>query len=266
MKSSLELSLEQELFSLLDRKALEVARIISDDEEINAWQEFANTVSIRRLGYNDHGPVHMRKVAVNSMKMFNILTGQGIVPNIVKEGSGGLEDSRIAVLLASFLHDIGMSVGRHNHEISSFTLAAAIIDRVLQAVFPDDLMRRVVIKSVALESILGHMTEYPVTTLEAGIVLIADGCDMEKGRSRIPLLLRQESRMGDIHKYSSSAIETVSIEKGEEKPLKITVEMTASVGFFQVEEILMGKIMASTVKPYIELYAYVAGRDVKRYL
>ena len=97
--------------------------------------------------------------------------------------------------------------------------------------FPDDLMRRVVIKSVALESILGHMTEYPVTTLEAGIVLIADGCDMEKGRSRIPLLLRQESRMGDIHKYSSSAIETVSIEKGEEKPLKITVEMTASVGF-----------------------------------
>ena len=37
--------------------------------------------------------------------------------------------------------------------------------------------------------------------------------------------------MGDIHKYSSSAIETVSIEKGEEKPLKITVEMTASVGF-----------------------------------
>ena len=180
MKSSLELSLEQELFSLLDRKALEVARIISDDEEINAWQEFANTVSIRRLGYNDHGPVHMRKVAVNSMKMFNILTGQGIVPNIVKEGSGGLEDSRIAVLLASFLHDIGMSVGRHNHEISSFTLAAAIIDRVLQAVFPDDLMRRVVIKSVALESILGHMTG--LSRHNPGrIVLIIDSCDMEKG-------------------------------------------------------------------------------------
>ncbi len=44
----------------------------------------------------------MRKVAVNAMKMFNILTEQGIVPNIVKEGSGTLEDSRIAVLLASF--------------------------------------------------------------------------------------------------------------------------------------------------------------------
>jgi len=266
MKSSLELTMERELASLLDGKALEVARFIWDDEEINAWQEYANTVSIRRLGFNDHGPVHMRKVAVNAMKMFNILTGQCIVPNIVKEGSATLEDSRIAVLLASFLHDIGMSVGRHNHETSSYMMAIPIIDRVIQAVFPDELMRRVVIKAVALEGILGHMTQHPITTLEAGIVLIADGCDMEKGRSRIPLLMNQVSRVGDIHKYSSSAIESVSIEKGEEKPLKITVKMTASVGFFQVEEILMRKIMASTVKPYIELYAYVIGRDVKRYL
>ena len=65
-------------------------------------------------------------------------------------------------------------------------MATPIIDRILRAVFPDELMRRVVIKAVALESILGHMTQHPITTLEAGIVLIADGCDMEKGRSRIP--------------------------------------------------------------------------------
>ena len=168
MKSSLELSMERDLALLLDGKALEAARLIWDDEEIHAWQEYANTVSIRRLGFNDHGPVHMRKVAVNAMKMFNILTEQGIVPNIVKEGSGTLEDSRIAVLLASFLHDIGMSAGRHNHETSSYMMATPIIDRILQAVFPDELMRRVVIKAVALESILGHMTQHPITTLEAG--------------------------------------------------------------------------------------------------
>ena len=42
--------------------------------------------------------------------------------------------------------------------------------------------------------------------------------------------------------------------------------MTASVGFFQVEEVLIGKIMASTIKQYIELYANVIGRDTKRYL
>ena len=110
------------------------------------------------------------------------------------------------------------------------------------------------------------MTYHAITSLEAGIILVADGCDMEKGRSRIPMLINQESRVGDIHKYSSSSVESVTISKGTEKPIKISVEMTASVGFFQVEEILIGKIMASTIKEFIELYANVIGRDTKRYL
>lgn len=266
MKSPYEQNLENELFSLLDGKSLEIARFISSDEEIHGWQELANAVSIRRLGYNDHGPVHMRKVAINAMKMFNILKEAGIRTSIVKEDTGSEEDSRIAVLLAAFLHDIGMSVGRQNHEISSFVLADRIIDRVLDSVLKGQLLRQLTIRSVALEGIMGHMTHHTISSLEAGIILVADGCDMEKGRSRIPMLISQESRVGDIHKYSSSSIEKVSIEKGQEKPIKIAVEMTASVGFFQVEEVLIGKIMASTIKQHIELYANVIGRDVKRYM
>ena len=266
MKSSYELSLEQTLCEMLSGEALEAARFITTDEEINHWQELSNAVSIRRLGFNDHGPVHMRKVAINAMNMFNILKEEGIHPSIVKEETGSYEDSRIAVLLASFLHDIGMSVGRQNHEISSFVLAERIIDRVLNTVLPKQLLRQITIKSVAMEGIIGHMTHHAISSLEAGIILVADGCDMEKGRSRIPMLINNESRVGDIHKYSSSSVEKVTIEKGSEKPIKISIEMSASVGFFQVEEVLIGKIMASTIKQYIELYANVIGRDIKRYL
>lgn len=266
MKSPLEMSLDKELCGMLAGKALEVATLILNDEEIHSYQELANTVSIKRMGFNDHGPVHMRKVTVNAMKMFEILTEAGIQPNLVKEDIGTVEDSRIAVLLASFLHDIGMSVGRQSHEMSSFILANNIVDRILKVTFPEQLTKQIIIKSTCLEGIMGHMTHHAIHSLEAGIILIADGCDMEKGRARIPMLINQESRVGDIHKYSSSAIEKVTIEKGDEKPLKISVEMSASVGFFQVEEILIGKIMASTVKKYIELYAFVTGREVKRYI
>jgi metal-dependent HD superfamily phosphatase/phosphodiesterase len=266
MKSPYELNLEQELFSLLSGNTLEAARLISADEEIHGWQELANAVSIRRLGFNDHGPVHMRKVTINAMRMFNLLREADIQPSIVKEDTGSEEDSRIAVLLAAFLHDIGMSVGRHNHEVSSFVLAERIIDRVLQTVLPGQLMRQIIIKSVAMEGIMGHMTHHAISSLEAGIILVADGCDMEKGRSRIPMLIKSESRVGDIHKYSSASVERVTIEKGSEKPIKISIEMSASVGYFQVEEVLIGKISASTIKPYIELYANVIGRDVNRYL
>jgi metal-dependent HD superfamily phosphatase/phosphodiesterase len=266
MKSPFEQNLEQELFSMLSGDALEVARFISSDEEIHGFQELANAVSIRRLGFNDHGPVHMRKVAINAMKMFDLLKGAGIRTSIVKEDSGSEEDSRIAVLLAAFLHDIGMSIGRPNHEMSSFVLAERIIERVLDTVLKGQLLRMLTIKSVALEGIIGHMTHHTVSSLEAGIILVADGCDMEKGRSRIPMLINQGSRVGDIHKYSSSSVEKVTIGKGQVKPIMITVEMSASVGFFQVEEVLIEKIMASTIKDHIELYANVIGRDVKRYL
>jgi metal-dependent HD superfamily phosphatase/phosphodiesterase len=42
--------------------------------------------------------------------------------------------------------------------------------------------------------------------------------------------------------------------------------MSSEVGLFQVEEVLLGKIAASTAKPYIELYAQVQGGEPKRYL
>jgi hypothetical protein len=89
---------------------------------------------------------------------------------------------------------------------------------------------------------------------------------MEKGRARIPMMIATESRVGDIHKYSASAIEEVRIEKGEERPIRITIEMKDTVGFFQVEEVLFRKINSSPVKPLIELYAGVIGKKMKRYL
>jgi metal-dependent HD superfamily phosphatase/phosphodiesterase len=172
MKSPLEIHLEQELFNMLDGAALDIARILCNDEEIHTYQELANTVSIKRLGFNDHGPVHMRKVAINAMRMFNLLMEAGIRPSLVNEDIGTETDSRIAVLLAAFLHDIGMSIGRQSHEMSSFILANPLMERVLKCIFPDEAARWIAIKTVALEGIMGHMTHHAIHTLEAGIILI----------------------------------------------------------------------------------------------
>ncbi|MCK4309624.1 MAG: phosphohydrolase, partial [Candidatus Atribacteria bacterium] len=89
---------------------------------------------------------------------------------------------------------------------------------------------------------------------------------MEKGRARIIFLLSRTPKVGDIHKYSANSIEKVEIIEGEEKPIRIIVEMTESVGFFQIEEVLFPKILANPAKPYIELYGKVTGEDLRRYL
>ncbi len=266
MKSPKETSLDRKILKKIDGKCKAAVEFMIEDPEIKYLQDYANTVSIKRLNYNDHGPVHMRKVALNAITMANLLTDAGIRINLEAEEWGTREDSMVAMLTAAFLHDIGMTVGREEHERYSAILGVSLLDRIMHHVYPDDLRKAVTVKSLALECISGHMGNRRIHSLEAGIVLIADGLDMEKGRSRIPMLIESGSHVGDIHKYSAAAIEKVIIEKGGEKPVRIMIEMTESVGLFQIEEVLFVKINSSPMKQYIELFAAVSGEESKRYL
>ncbi|MDR2633728.1 MAG: HD domain-containing protein [Treponema sp.] len=271
MRSQKELALDTKIMDTLkgmnlSGKAYAAGKGIIQDEEVQAIQEYANTVSIKRLNYNDHGPVHMRTVALNALIMLGLLRDAKIPTSLEREESGSFEDSLIAVLMAAFLHDIGMSVGRQDHELHSAYIACPILDRLLHTVYGEDLQKRLIVRSLALEGISGHMGNRIIHSLEAGILLVADGCDMTKGRARIPMALAEAPRVGDIHKYSANSIEEVHISQGIEQPIGIDILMSSEVGLFQVEEVLLGKIAASTAKKYIELYARVLRGDTKRYL
>ncbi len=72
MKSPKEINVDQKLMTLTkeiieltaekDQLPLLVIKELIDDPEIEAIQNYANNVSIVRLGFNDHGPVHMKTV------------------------------------------------------------------------------------------------------------------------------------------------------------------------------------------------------------
>lgn len=266
MTSPKERSMNKEIAGRLSGYPLAIFDLLVADPEIAALQEYANTVSIKRLGFNDHGPVHMRTVTRNAIIMLELLQKAGIQTNLEKEEIGTFEDSLCAVVLASFLHDLGMSISREHHERSGADIALPVMERILASVFPSDIPRRTIIRSLAYEGIIGHMGSQRIHSLEAGVILVADGCDMKKGRARIPMIINQESRVGDIHKYSAAAIDDVRILPGINLPIRIEVDMSASVGFFQVEEVLMQKINKSPIKPYIELCAGVRGREIKCYM
>jgi metal-dependent HD superfamily phosphatase/phosphodiesterase len=271
MRSSKEIALDAKILTAVKPlsplgRAVKAAKLLLGDEEIHALQDYANTVSIKRLGYNDHGPVHMRTVALNTLRMMELLRKADIRTSLELEESGDFEDSLVAVFMAGFLHDVGMTMGRQDHEIHGSYLSAPIIDRLLRKVYVDNIPLRISVRSIALEGISGHMGNRIIHSLEAGVILVADGCDMEKGRARIPIALANGPRVGDIHKYSANSIERVRISAGKEKPIRIDVSMSGEVGLFQVEEVLLGKIAASTAKGYIELYALENEKEPKRYL
>jgi metal-dependent HD superfamily phosphatase/phosphodiesterase len=296
MRSGKELSLDAKILDKirslsLTGKAEKTAELFLKDEELQSMQEYANMVSIVRLKYNDHGPVHTRTVALNAIVMMDLLRRADIRTSLETEECGDFEDSLCAVLAGAFLHDVGMSIGRQDHELHSTYLACPILDRILAEVYPLPgttarpersggegsppgrqserpavFFKRVMIRSLALEAISGHMGNRSINSLEAGIVQIADGCDMKKGRARIPLAMAGSPRMGDIHQYSANSIEELTIERGKEKPISIRVIMSSEVGLFQVEEVLLNKIAAGTAKSYIELYAILKDGRPKRYL
>jgi metal-dependent HD superfamily phosphatase/phosphodiesterase len=268
MKSVKEVSVESKIIKRLQNYpiCLELANYLISDAELQEMQDYANNVSIKRLGYNDHGPVHMRQVTANAIKMLNILHEAGIQTSIEAEEIGCFEDSLCAVIIAGLMHDLGMAIGRQSHEEMSALLAQPIIARTLMHMFPNDLHKRTVIRAMTTECIIGHMSSHKIHSIEAGIILIADGCDMTKGRARIPLSINTAPKVGDIHKYSANAIKWIGIHHGERKPIKIDIEMTSEVGFFQIEEVLLEKINVSPAKKFVELYAGVEGEERKCYL
>jgi len=268
MKSAKEVTTETKILNRLKNRPVctELVNYLFNDAELQEIQDYANNVSIRRLGYNDHGPVHMRQVVYNAIKMLNILHDFGIKTSLEEEEIGSFDDSMCAVIIAGMMHDMGMSIGRQGHEEMSALLSQPLIERTLQHMFPEDLHKRVIIRSMATEAIIGHMSSHKIHSVEAGIILIADGCDMTKGRARIPLAINTAPKVGDIHKYSANAIKWIGIHHGERKPIKIDIEMTSEVGFFQIEEVLLEKINVSPAKRFVELYAGVSGQERKCYL
>jgi metal-dependent HD superfamily phosphatase/phosphodiesterase len=231
---------------------------IRKDVELNAMWKASNIIAIDRLGFNDHGPVHVKIVANLALKMLRILIKRGMTPSIVKDYGMGKEDAEIVVVLAAALHDIGHAIHRVDHENNSVVLAAPIIDRLLDGIYEGE--KKAIIKCEILLAIFSHRASVIPLTLEGGIIKIADALDMEEGRARIPF----EIGKVNIHSVSAMAIKRVEVEEGKEKPLKIKITMKNSAGIFQVDELLKDKIETSGIRNLVEVEAKVLGQNEEK--
>lgn len=260
-KSHLERKLDERLKAACpEGKLCAIVSSMLDDPLVASIQNYANVVSIQRLGYNDHGPVHARIVALNSLQILELLNDGGVPPSIVNEDVASMEDARVAVFLGAFLHDLGMAVTRDDHERHSMQMAGHILDRHLSKIY-DDEGQLWMMKCLINECIVGHMGNYRIHSVEAGSLMLGDGADCTRGRAQIPALLNKHPMLGDIHRFSASAITEVRILKGKRKPVRIEVDMMASAGLYQVEEVLMGKAKVSPIMNYLEIAAYLEGKE-----
>jgi len=215
-------------------------------------------MAIDRMGYTDHGPIHVKIVANSALKLLRILVSKGVVPSVVKDYNLSVEDAEVIVVLASIFHDLGMAMGREGHEEHSLLLAFGFLQRYLHSIYTEE--ESAMILSEVLQAMLAHRPEQQVLTIEAGIVRIADSLDMEQGRARIPF----EAGKVDIHSISALSIEKVQILEGKEKPILIRIKMSNSAGIFQIDELLKAKIQNSGLEKYIHVTAEILGEKERK--
>jgi metal-dependent HD superfamily phosphatase/phosphodiesterase len=234
-----------------------IERVNSDDELYNIWQ-VANVNAVQRLGMSDHGPVHVQIATNIALKMLRLLVDHGIQPSLVTHYGLTIEDAEVVVVLASLLHDLGMSIHRIDHEQYSLLLARSKVKELLNGIY--DIPTTTILSSEILHAIISHRAGGKPLTLEAGVVRVADALDMAEGRTRIPFQAGQVN----IHSVSAAAIEEIRIKKGKDKPIRIVVQMSNSAGIFQLDELLKDKLEGSGLEPHVEVEAVIEGEAEKK--
>ncbi|GAA0537933.1 HD domain-containing protein [Halorubrum ejinorense] len=232
-----------------DERLNEVLARLESDEEVVAYLEAQNVNPVARKGYNDHGAKHVEIVRDRALRLYDLLKTGGVEFNGARQQGLDEADEPVIVALAATLHDIGHVVHRHDHPYYSIPLAADLLDDLLPSFY--DVGDCVRVKAEVLHAILCHHTEEQPLTLEAGVVRIADGLDMERGRSRVPY---EEGGRG-INTVSSQAIERVSLRGGDETPVQVVIRMNNAAGVYQVDSLLKAKIDGSLLGDRIRTVA-----------
>lgn len=221
-----------------------------NDARLGAHWNLSNYTTVSKLSYNDHGPIHARVVTSYTMQIMTLLMNANVPLDVIQSGTGGPDDAFLVTLAGIMLHDIGNAVHRVTHELVGIQLAHPLLETYLPELYPD-MEQRQLIEDFVLSAILCHDVTPPPLFMEGAVVAVADGCDMTKGRARMPFDLGKV----DIHAVSALAIEEVNIRKGDVMPVEIEVLMSNSAGIFQVEQTLVRKLLVTPLKTYVTVKA-----------
>jgi metal-dependent HD superfamily phosphatase/phosphodiesterase len=240
-----------------NRRLERLVEAVNADPQVRAWWHAAG-VNAERLQMSDHSWVHIQIVTNIGLRLARLLFRRGVVPSVVSDHGLTERDAEVVIAAAAMFHCVGMSIHRADHEAFSLFLTADKLPRLLEGVYDDP--ERSIIVAEASHAIISHRSKGRPFTIEGAIVRVADALDMAKGRSRVPF----EQGHQNIHSISSVAIESVTISAGDEKAVRIEIEMNNSAGIFQVDEGLGTKLRGTPLAEHLEVVARIDAEHEQR--
>jgi uncharacterized protein len=240
-----------------NRRLEQLLDAVNADPQVKAWWHMAG-VTAQRLGLTDHSWVHIQIVTNISLRLARLLFRRGITPAVVVDHGMSERDAEVVIAAGALFHCVGMSIHRVDHESYSLFLTADKLGGLLAGIYAEP--ERSVIVAEAMHAVISHRSTGRPLTIEGTIVRVADALDMAKGRSRVEF----EAGRLDIHSISAYAIDEVRIEAGEDKAVRVEIEMSNSAGIFQVDEGLGKKLRGTPLAEHIEVIARIEAEHEKR--
>ena len=230
---------------------------VDADLQVKAWWHAAG-VNAERLHMSDHSWVHIQIVLNMALRLSRLLLARGVQPSIVADHGMEVRDAEVVIAGAALLHCVGMSIHRIDHESYSLFMASRKLGDLLEPVYDEP--ERSIVVAETLHAIISHRSKGAPFTIEGAILRVADALDMSRGRSRVPF----EAGHTNIHSLSAYAIEEVKIAAGEDKAVRIEIEMSNSAGIFQVDEGLGTKLRGTPLEQHIEVVARISAEHEQR--
>jgi uncharacterized protein len=240
-----------------NRRLERLLEAVNADPQVRAWWHVAG-INAQRLGLTDHSWVHIQIVTNIALRVGRLLFRRGIVPNLVTDHGMTERDAEVVIACGALFHCVGMSIHRTDHEAYSLFLTADKLGALLEGVYEEP--ERSVVVAESMHAVIAHRSRGEPYTIEGAIVRVADALDMAKGRSRVEF---EAGRM-DIHSLSAYAIEEVRISAGEERAVRVEIEMSNSAGIFQVDEGLGAKLRGTPLEQHFEVVARIEAEHEKR--
>ena len=240
-----------------NRRLEQLLEAVNADEQVKAWWHVAG-VNAQRLALTDHSWVHIQIVTNIALRLARLLFRRGIVPNMVADHGMTERDAEVVIAAAALFHCVGMSIHRVDHETYSLFLTADKLGGLMSGIYDEP--ERSVVVAEAMHAVISHRSSGKPLTVEGTIVRVADALDMAKGRSRVEF----EAGRLDIHSISAYAIDEVRIEAGDDKAVRVEIEMSNSAGIFQVDEGLGKKLRGTPLAEHIEVIARVEAEQETR--
>ncbi len=240
-----------------NRRLEQLLDAVNADPQVKAWWHMAG-INAQRLALTDHSWVHIQIVTNIALRLARLLFRRGVRPAMVVDHGMTERDAEVVIAAGALFHCVGMSIHRTDHEGYSLFLTADRLGGLLARVYDEP--ERSVVVAEAMHAVISHRSIGDPLTVEGAIVRVADALDMAKGRSRVEF----EAGRLDIHSISAYAIDEVRIEAGDEKAVRVEVEMSNSAGIYQVDEGLGAKLRGTPLAEHIEVIARIEAEHEKR--